>query len=175
MDDVAEEPNYRVTKVVDRLIRIEYKQERQEVRALDLEKRLIHEKRAILQKRQDRREAPGTPTESEVMSMLEDPAAPELFVEPGADGRLAPQEEEGDSPHDDYQSEPDATTRKNIGMSQENWEKLTVKERKYFLLTAIWEAARVYKDDEHMYSVNQQMQALAGENQLRSTGKNIRR
>ena len=174
MDDVAEESNYRTTKVIDRLIRIAHKQERQEVRALDFEKRLKQrkrhrtismssdEKRAILQKRQDRREAPLTPTESEVMSMLEDPAVPELFVEPGADGRLVPQEEE-DSQNDDYGEDLDATTRKNIGMNQEVWEKLTTKERKYFLLTVMWEAACVYKDEVHICSINQQMQSLADE------------
>ena len=79
MEDISEEHNYRITKVIDRLIRIEYNPERQEVRALDLEKRLkkrhrtpsmsSEAKRQILQKRQDR--APGTPTESEAMSMLE--------------------------------------------------------------------------------------------------------
>ena len=45
MEDISEEHNYRITKVIDRLIRIEYKQERQEVRALDLEKRLKQKKR----------------------------------------------------------------------------------------------------------------------------------
>ena len=178
MDDIAEESNFRITKVIDRLIRIEYKQERQEVRALDLEKRLKQkkrhrtpsmssdEKRAILLKRQDRREAPGTPTESEVMSMLEDPAVPELFVEPGADGRLAPHEEDesfGEDHGDDHEEHRDEATKKNIGVDQEAWEKMTTKERKYFLLTVMWEAACVYKDEEHINSISQQMQVLADE------------
>ena len=174
MDDIAEESNFRITKVIDRLIRIEYKQERQEVRALDLEKRLKQkkrhrtpsmssdEKRAILLKRQDRREAPGTPTESEVMSMLEDPAVPELFVEPGADGRLAPHDED-ESFGEDHGDDHDATTRENIGMTQDKWEKMTRKEKKYFLLTVMWEAACVYKDEENINSISQQMQMLADE------------
>ena len=45
MDDISEEHNYRITRVIDRLICIEYKQERQEVRALDLEKKLKQKKR----------------------------------------------------------------------------------------------------------------------------------
>ena len=113
-------------------------------------------------KRQDRREAPGTPTQSEVMSMLEDPAVPELFVEPGADGRLAPHEED-ESQNEEHGDDRDATTRKNIGVTQESWEKMTMKERKYFLLTVLWEAACVYKDEVHINSISQQMQVLADE------------
>ena len=45
MDDISEEHNYRTTKVIDRLIRIENKQEPQAVRAIDLEKRLPQRKR----------------------------------------------------------------------------------------------------------------------------------
>ena len=172
MDDIPEERNYRITKVIDRLIRIEYKQERQEARALHLEKRLKQRKRKrtpsmsseakreILQKRQDRREAPGTPTESEVMSMLESPAPPELF--PEGDGRIAPHEEENSALEED-ESQPEDTTRKVTGMSQEQWNGSSVKERKYFLLTVTWEAACVYGDEEQMGELAQQMQSLADE------------
>ena len=91
MDDISEENNHRITKVIDRLIRMEYKQEKQEVRTL--------------QKRQDRREAPGTPTESEVMSILDAPEPPELYLGEG-DGRLAPHEDERMEEEDD---EPETT------------------------------------------------------------------
>ena len=65
------------------------------------------------------------------MSMLEDPAVPELFVEPGADGRLAPHDED-ESFGEDHGDDHDATTRENIGMTQDKWEKMTRKEKKYF-------------------------------------------
>ena len=172
MDDISEQHNYRITKVIDRLIRIEYKQERQEVRALDLEKKLKQKKRArtpsmseeakrdILQKRQDRREAPGTPTESEVMSILDTPEPPELYLGEG-DGRLAPHEDERMEEEDD---EPETTKlMKNNTITQELWEQSTTKERRYFLLMVMLEAVCMYGDDEIRNDIMQQMQILASE------------
>ena len=40
---------------------------------------------------------------------------------------------------------------------------MTRKEKKYFLLTVMWEAACVYKDEENINSISQQMQMLADE------------
>ena len=172
MDDISEEHNYRITKVIDRLIRIEYKQERQEVRALDLEKKLKQKKRArtpsmseeakrdILQKRQDRREAPGTPTESEVMSILDTPEPPELYLGEG-DGRLAPHEDERMEEEDD---EPETTKlMKNNTITQELSEQSTTKERRYFLRMVTLEAVCMYGDDEIRSDIMQQMQILASE------------
>ena len=171
MDDISEEHNYRITKVIDRLIRIEYKQERQEVRALDLEKRLKQKKRRrtpsmsseakrdTLQKRQDRREAPGTPTEPEVMSMLESPTPQELFQDLASDGRIAPYEErdENDEGYEGGHGE------KPTGMSNEQWDSMTTKEKTYFLLTVSWEAACVYEDQEQMSRIVGDMRTLADE------------
>ena len=171
MDDISEGHNYRIAQVIDRLIRIEYKQERQEVRALDLEKRLKQKKRRrtpsmsseakrdILQKRQDRREAPGTPTESEVMSLLESPTPQELFPDPSGDGRIAPYEER-DENDEEFEGGP---IEKPTGMSKEQWDSMTTKEKTYFLLTVSWEAACVYEDQEQMSRIVGEMRTLADE------------
>ena len=86
-------------------------------------------KRDIL-KRQDRREAPGAPTESEVMSVLDTPEPPELYLGEG-DGRLAPHEDERMEEEDD---EPETTKlMKNNTITQQLWEQSTTKERRYIL------------------------------------------
>ena len=149
MEDIADDHSFKFSKVIDRLIRVKYKQERREVRALYLEKRLRRRKRyrtssmssdakrEILQKRQDRREAPGTPTESEVMNVLESPRPEELYY-PEGDGRVVPHEEDISSMEEqdgDTTQEKPASSPKPVeppgGMSQEQWGRLKSKEKDY--------------------------------------------
>ena len=94
--------------------------------------------------------------------MLDTPTPQELFPEPGGDGRVAPHEEPDDS-EDDYEGEPDeGVTKKVTGMTQECWNKMTMKERSYFLLTVSWEAC-VYEDEEQMGRIANQMKMLVDE------------
>ena len=114
-----------------------------------------------MQKRQDRREAPGAPTESEVMSTLETPEPPELYQGEG-DGRLAPHEDDGMLEEED--NEPETTKmKKNDTITQELWDKSTTKASRYFLLMAMLEAVCVYGDDEIRNYIMQQTQILASE------------
>ena len=94
--------------------------------------------------------------------MLETPEPPELFQGDG-DGRLAPYE--GDEMMDEEKSEEqkETTTNKHGGITQEQWDKFTVKERKYFLLMVTFEAACVFGDKEQMAAIERQMKILGDE------------
>ena len=61
------------------------------------------------------------------------------------------------------EGEPETMTKKATGMSQDQWNQLTGKERKYFLLTVTWEAACVYDDKGQMSDLAKQMSMLAEE------------